>query len=119
MSDQIKPGDICRTSSSALVAVLEIEARVEFLEDHRQGYPPGMLGRCKLSELCKQNEVGLIQCEKCAATLAVSLGRSVMIGAVILYGKLRLECLKCHWATWFYPAPPEKPPMAAGVDRLT
>lgn len=51
MSEQIKLGDICRTSSSALVAVVEIEARVEFLEDNRHGYPPGMLGRCKLSDV--------------------------------------------------------------------
>ena len=50
-------------------------------------------------------QIGVVHCNKCRAALAVSLGRSVLIGGVILYGKMRLECAYCKWGTWFYPSP--------------
>jgi hypothetical protein len=53
-------------------------------------------------------QVGLIRCDKCDLPLAVSLGRSLQIGAVTLYCALRLECAKCQWGTWWHPAPREK-----------
>ena len=55
------------------------------------------------SLLTNLSNIGVIRCKNCKAALATSRGRSVLIGDVILYGKIRLECARCEWGTWFYP----------------
>jgi hypothetical protein len=53
-------------------------------------------------------EIGMICCEKCGFPLAWSLGRSLVLGAVILRASVRLECSRCNWGRWWYPAAKER-----------
>lgn len=53
---------------------------------------------------------GLIRCEneQCGWPLAYSLGRSLVLGAVVLRSAVRLGCVRCGWGTQWHPAPKEK-----------
>jgi hypothetical protein len=50
----------------------------------------------------------IIRCGKCDLPLATSRGRSLIIGAAVVYAALRLECVRCAWGTSWHPAPKQK-----------
>lgn len=61
--------------------------------------------------------IGLIHCDndKCGFPLAFSLGRSLVLGSVVLRAMVRLECTHCGRGLTWAPSPRED--KKAGLNR--